>query len=429
MNRIGALTQRTVALLVCTVVLWGSTAASADRLRRHPKTFAVGPNPCAIAACDMGGDGIPEIVTADRGVLTDPREERPANDELSLLHAEVSLEYKKQQPSLKSGFAPYDITFANIDAYKWPDIVVACFQAVRNRDLAVFLNIKQEGLLKPVMFRVPNDPLSYHRHVDGDGAELFTTPALTSVAVRELTGDGLRDLMATAWSSDVLVFMPGHLEEIFGEPSFIEAPGGPRDLVIADLDQDGLDDVAVAMYVSGEVALYRGLGEGRFEAAGRFLSRGQLPSKIAAADMNGDGALDLIVSHSHADDSVVVFYGEGDFRFSASQELMLGERRDVLEKEIRDIVVDDFNKDGHMDIAAACFAAGEVWVLWGKGDGEASKGFPSFDREHYVFEEGSPRTRGKPRALCSADFNDDGKPDLAVALWDLNAVGLLLSQD
>jgi hypothetical protein len=46
----------------------------------------------------------------------------------------------------------------------------------------------------------------------------------------------------------------------------------------------------------------------------------------------------------------------------------------------------------------------------------------SFKEERYAYK------NGKPRALCIADFDEDGKPDLGVALWDANSVALLLGR-
>jgi len=395
-----------------------SFCAASATFTRHPKTFLVGPNPNAIVAADLDGNGLPEIVTANTGAMGDPRHERPANDELSLLVATSSLEYATQPP-LRTGFAPYAIVVGNVDALKAPDIVVASFFSVRHRDMSLFRNMG-DNLFEPSHFRVPNDALTYNRMRDGDDQPLFTSPGLTALVLRDFNGDGYRDVIATGWSSDVLVVFPGTPDTYFGEPSVIPAAEGPRDIQAADFDGDGHADLALALYSSHQVALWRGDGAGVFEPATHFGSRGRLPSRVRVGDMNRDDRLDLIVSHCYTDDSVVLFYGGGGFEFGVSQEIILGEDRDVLEHEIRDMVVADLNNDARLDIATACHGSKQVVVLINDSSDTAVP--QKFTRETYEYE------KGKPHALCVADFNADGALDVGVALWDINAVSLLLGK-
>jgi hypothetical protein len=277
-----------------------------------------------------------------------------------------------------------------------------------------------EGLFEAVQFRVPMETLDYMRHVDGDGVPVFTRPGLTSLAIHDLDKDGYRDVVATGWSSDVLVLFPGTPTEYFGAPRFISAPGGPRDIQITDLNQDGHADLVVSLYTSGEIGLWRGKGDGTFEPAARFLSRGRLPGPVRVADVNGDGRKDLVVAHTHTDDSIVVFYGDGGFGFSVSQEILLGNDRATLECEVRGLVAEDLTGDGRVDLAAACFTGAHVDVLINISTDSALP--QRFRRERYPFKE------GRPRALCTADFNRDGKVDLAVAQWEPDAVQLLLAR-
>ena len=405
-----------VTLMLCLAAT--ASGQGAQRTFAMPtRLYQVGPNPNAIVAADLTDNGLLDIVTADRGELHDPREERPANDELSILLAEQPFDYVRRHPSLKTGFGPYGLAVANVDGLKWPDIIAVNFHATRNRDVSVFLNLKDEGVFKPLEFKISDDLLNYHRHRDGDGAPLYAVPGLTDVVIQDLNGDGLRDLIATGWSSDVLVIMPGHRELIFEEARFIHAPGAPRALALADLDGDGRTDLAAAMYAAAEIALFKGDGAGDFKEVTRFQSRGNLPSTLRIQDINKDGRPDIIVSHPHSDDSLVIFYGDGPFSFPVSQEIMLGRDRAVLEHEIRDIAVADLNGSGRMDIVAACHASASVIVLFNESDGDAKP--QRFRREEYRFNE------GQPRALCVADFDKDGQLDIAVALWDVNAVGFM----
>ncbi len=408
------------AYVMAAAVVFAALCADAQTFSVRPRLLPVGPNPSAIIAHDLNGNGLPDIITADRGIMSDPRDERPANDELSLLMAQGELNYVKLHPSLKTDFAPYAVAVANIDAIKWPDIIVASFLAARHRDISLFLNKPEKNLFEPFFFRVPDDHLPYFRQSDGDGAEIFTRPGLTSLVVQDINGDALRDVIATGWSSDVLVVFPGHADDYFDAPRFIPASGAPRDLCLADFDKDGHMDLAVAMYATAEIALFRGDGKGSFVETRRFATRGRLPNRVRVADVNRDGIPDIIVSHRYSDDSIVIFYGDGGFQFSVSQEIMLGTDREILEHEIRDMVVEDLSGDGRPDIAVACFASARIVVLVNESNDSVLP--QRFRRENYAFDQ------GRPRALCAADFTQNGKKDLAVALWDVDSVGFLLNR-
>jgi hypothetical protein len=200
----------------------------------------------------------------------------------------------------------------------------------------------------------------------------------------------------------------------------VDLPGAPFSLKLADFNHDSHLDFAVTLMATNEIAIWQGDGTGAFKEVERFASRGRLPHRLQIADINQDGQRDLVVSHKHSDDSIVVFYGTGKFSFGVSQEIMLGADRNVLEDGIEDITVADFNGDGFPDIAAACFASERVVVL--TTDNSKNKPFLEFSQQPYEFK------GGQPRALCSADFDRDGRLDIAVALWGLNSVGLLLNE-
>jgi len=406
-------------LYVIALVITMTVCAKAENtFTIHPKRFQVGPNPSAIVAPDLNGDGLPEIVTANRGAMRDPRQEQPANNELSFLVAKDGLEYVTQTP-LRADFAPYAIAVGNVDALKAPDLVVASFLAVQHRDLVLFRNMG-DNLFESHSFAVPRETLAYTRMLDGNNEPVFTKPGLTSLALADVNHDKLPDVVATGWSSDVLAFFPGVMEGYFGAPVLLDAAEGPRDIKAVDLDGDKEIDLAVVFYCSNEIGIWKGDGQGAFEPVTRFRTRGKLPNKIQVDDINKDGQRDLVVSHCYTEDSLVIFYGDGKFSYSLSQEIVLGTDREILECEIRDLLVADFNGDDRPDLAAACYGSSEVVVFLNKSEGKTLP--QTFTRETYVFES------GKPRTLCAADFNNDGQTDLGVALWDDNAVALLLNK-
>jgi len=406
-------------ILLAALSLSCAGAAWAETFTLHGQFYSVGPNPVAIVAADFNGNGWPEIITADRGLMSDPSEERPANDELAFLVAEGDLDYTAQPP-LRADFAPYALAVANVASPRQPDLLVGSFMATRQRDLSYFRNIG-DNLFESSHFNVRGEYLPYTQVRDSDEQPVFTRPGITSITVGDFNGNGRQDVIATGWSSDVLLFFPGLEGEHFGEPRTISAPGGARSVEGVDLDGNGTLDLVAAMYSSHEVAVWRGEGDGQFEPVTRFPSRGRLPHRIRAADMNGNGRKDLVVSHCYGDDSVVIFYGDGAFGFASSQEMVLGENRNAIEHEIRDMAVADFTGNGRPDIAVACYASSRVTVMLNRSEGETLP--QRFEMEHYSFE------RGRPRALSVADFNRNGRPDIAVALWEANAVALLLNGD
>jgi len=158
------------------------------------------------------------------------------------------------------------------------------------------------------------------------------------------------------------------------------------------------------------VAVSLGNGDGTFTLAnGSPISFGQSVSAIVAGDFNGDGKLDLAVTDYSAN-AVYVLMGNGDGTFQQPIPIAVGNEPDA-------IVVGDFNNDGKLDLAIANYGDNTVTLLLGNGDGT------------FTQASGSPYTVGKgPYALAAADFNSDGRLDLAVANLRDGTVSILLQQ-
>jgi hypothetical protein len=134
-------------------------------------------------------------------------------------------------------------------------------------------------------------------------------------------------------------------------------------------------------------------------------------------DFNRDGHVDLVVANNGINvaggwlpGTVSVLLGNGDGTFQTHVDYATGTGPNS-------VAVGDFNGDSKLDVAVAAQAqsAHVVNVLLGKGDG-------TFE-PHVDYATGNA---GNIRAVAVADFNRDGKADVAVAgRFDTGIVGYL----
>lgn len=132
---------------------------------------------------------------------------------------------------------------------------------------------------------------------------------------------------------------------------------------------------------------------------------GDGPSSLAAFDMNGDNALDLIVANQAAN-TVSVLLGNVDGSFGSPTSFAVG-------LSPASVAVGDFNADGRLDIVTANEGDNTISILLGNGDGTfgPAAAFPVGLR---------------PRAVAAGNMNNDGSIDLVVANFDSNTISVLL---
>ncbi len=193
---------------------------------------------------------------------------------------------------------------------------------------------------------------------------------------------------------------------------------GPVAVVAADLNGDGQRDLAVANLLDNSVSILLNQGQGKFTpAAGSpvVLGANQTgPVAIAAPDVNGDGIRDLLVVNQTSN-NVTVLLGKGDGTFSAAPASPV-----AVGSTPRGIAVADFNGDGKLDFAVANFGDNTISVFLGDGQG----GFTPAPGSPFLL----PGGEQGPNALVAADFDNDGKPDLAVVDRTTNQVSVLLGK-
>jgi len=182
---------------------------------------------------------------------------------------------------------------------------------------------------------------------------------------------------------------------------------------VGDFRGDGKQDVAALVDVPGQnsdssaVYLYLGNGDGTFQPPEQLPVSSLGPVAILAGDFNGDGELDLAVLsvylHNHVG-RVSVLLGDGKGGFGHPIVFPL---YGLYPKYPVAMALGDFDDDQTSDLALAYADATSnkssfVQILLGNGDG--------------TFRRGVRASAGpNPVSVASADFNGDGIPDLVVA--------------
>ncbi|MEW6752876.1 MAG: choice-of-anchor D domain-containing protein, partial [Candidatus Latescibacterota bacterium] len=187
---------------------------------------------------------------------------------------------------------------------------------------------------------------------------------------------------------------------------------GATDLLVADLDGDGVLDAAVADSSEGVVRVLRNDGTGAFPQAAAYPNLGSAYPRWDGPVALASGPVlsarpDLVVADPISRTlSILENDGQGHFGHRR-EDLFIGHR-------ITDVIAADLDADGDVDLAATNGDAGSITLLYNNGLG-------SF---------GARVTRpvqAEPVALAAAHLDADGQLDLVVANRGAGSVSVLFS--
>ena len=246
----------------------------------------------------------------------------------------------------------------------------------------------------------------------GDGSGKFRTipdrdldmsERATEMAIGDLNGDGYPDVVTADHDRySVSVFLGD------GRGAFTPAPGSPfwpkhgqhphtHSLLLADLNNDGKLDLVTANNADGDIAVLLGDGRGGFASAKESVFPcGPSPYPPAAADVNGDGNLDILVPNSKPGVrtmTVLLGNGHGQFTPAPSSPIKTGD------DDVYFVAVGDLNGDGRPDAFLSNNHNDHATILLNAGKGSFTHSPPL-------------RMGNRGWHLAFLDFDLDGKPDL-----------------
>jgi uncharacterized protein (TIGR03437 family) len=340
--------------------------------------FMVGASPQSVTAGDFNGDGAPDLVTANS-----------SDNTVTVLLGDGAGGFRPASGSpFPAGMNPVSVAVADFNGDGIPDIVSA---NTGGNNVTVLLGDGAGGFMAAngSPYAVGSEPLS--------------------VAAGDFNGDGNQDLVVANYGDRNLTVLLGDGAGGFtpAAHSPIAVGSNPRSIAVADFNGDGNPDLVTATAANAAVVLL-GNGSGEFAVAG-VAPVGFFPQSVVVADVNGDGKPDIVTANSGSN-SVTVLLGNGSGGFSAASGSPI-----TVGMNPQSVVVADINGDARPDIVTVNLNDNTVTILLGNGGG----GFTAAP--------GSPFAAGAtPYAVAAADFNGDGRGDIAITDEGGSGVTVLL---
>jgi len=368
-----------------------------DILFDREVTLDSGEFPSGVVSGDLNGDGVADLVTA----------QGRAGDSLDTIRVHLS-----------NG----DRTFADPMAFGVGDRPISPLIDDFNQDGVNDLAVLNSSS------RAPDDISVLLGNGDGTfqpEIRLATSDSTSGWLVSaDFNSDGIPDLAQTNFefgqpATDRVIVHLGNGDGTFGAGQGVlnvnpSADDSPRSLGTADLDGDGHADLFYTELIGGDVGGTHDIIEGRVAVLFNNGDATFRPPQIHlagtgaqaadAADMNGDGIMDLVVVagsgfNFNLDPGVSVLLGDGDGRFDPQLFFDAGEKTDPNFIRLRDLDADG-DPDVVISLEGAPSGVHGVAVLLNNGDGTLQ------DEQRFM-------VGTNERSLTIADLDDDGHPDVA----------------
>ena len=329
-------------------------------------SYAVGMQPDSLVMADFNGDGTPDLATANSG-----------SNDISVLLGRPDGTFTAQTTfATGTGPASLEVGFFNADAV--PDLALI---NLGSDDASVLIG-KGDGSFFAEL-RLASGQFEF------------------SLAVGDFNSDGNEDLLVVTLIPGT-VLLPGQGDGTFGSPVTEDQVGGLF-LFEADLDGNGTADLLATTPSGLQVLL--GTNQGTFADRGAF-GTGSNPLGLAAADLNGDGKIDVVTADGNSD-TVSVLVGDGLGGFGGHLQVT---PLVAVPHPPTQALAADFNDDQKPDLIFE--EAGYPYTVW---EFLTSAEGSLYYRGYLDFPEGIT-------GMATGDFNGDGNADLSFSFHQMPGV-------
>ena len=216
-----------------------------------------------------------------------------------------------------------------------------------------------------------------------------------SVATEDFNGDGIADLAVANKGSRNISILIGDGVGGFGPPINFALSGSPNSLAVGDFNKDGKADLAVGHTGGGTLSVLFGNGSGGFAPTVLTVNISSA-NTVVVGDFNGDTNPDIAVNVELS--KLRILLGNGDGSFSITNLTVTNNDLSTY------MVAADFNGDGLSDLAFTHHDLGAPRVSLIHGNREGN----------FSVRSSVPLDFRAPTAIAAADFNGDGRLDVAV---------------
>ncbi|WP_395683326.1 FG-GAP-like repeat-containing protein [Dokdonella sp.] len=392
--------ENTISVLLNTTAPGATTPTFAAQ-----QTFVVGIfDARSIAVADFNGDGRIDVVASHDDFSPTPGLTVLLN---TTMPGSSVVTFAPRQ-DFPAGVGTWDVTCADLNGDGRQDVVVGDLNAAQ---LWVLLNTTAPGDTS-VSFAPPQ-----------------AIPAGTEprrIVAADIDGDGRRDLVvATSGANTVSILRnttpAGSMTATFAAPDAFAVPAHSVDVFVADLNGDGRLDVGVADNVSFASTLLfntttSGASHFDFAVQSQIPLAAAYPSGIAAADINGDGIVDILVSDEVSNRLLTVL---GETVVDRASPAFATARTFAVGMQPRYAAAADFNADGKPDLVVDNASDDSISVLL---NATAAPGAEPAFAPQQVFADDD-----EPLQVIAPDLNGDGRPDIVTANSVANRLSVRLN--
>ncbi|MBL8795982.1 MAG: VCBS repeat-containing protein, partial [Planctomycetia bacterium] len=246
-------------------------------------------------------------------------------------------------------------------------------------------DVTGDGVLDLLVGNVYGDLLIIQGNGDGTFKTFTRVEKNVPFVTTDLDGDGIADVIVANQAFDQALS-----QQRDGNSKIIDNPTGnftqtganglmgPGNLMLVDMNKDGLDDIVIANSGSNDVRVHLATGANgqgianAWELVARTFFAGTNPTGFTTADLNGDGLLDLLVANKGSND-VSILFGQvsgGNWTLTPGPRLSVG--AGPIGVEVRNVV-----GDATPDLVVSNSLDGTISILTGLGSGFFSDANPT----------------------------------------------------